>query len=227
MSDAAPARAHQAEAVGILKVPGTEHLLVCFAGPILGILTHRTKGRSIPCSGPETCPTGLHRSDTTYYGFAPAWSFDRQRSLWRPGALQITECLEEMLRGRPLLGELWLLSREVGKRKNTRVVGTFIERRDDPEFQRSWDVKPAVRRYYHETEIHFGASNPIPGKVMIEPLAVPAPALPELQAAPVPPPPPAELLEKVRKVLPNLAKRMAAAAPAAPAAEPAANGKHP
>ncbi len=169
----------QSSPVNILRVPASGILCVRFLGPIRGLLTHRQGGHSVPCLGPARCPSGLHRGRSVWKGYSPAEGWDAATGLWRPAVLEITERLEEVLRGRPLRGEVWTLARESTGERNAAVYGVFAERVDASALRPPFDVLPVLKRFFHEDDFPFDLPNPLPGRLMLEPSSDPPPRLPE------------------------------------------------
>jgi len=95
--------------VRVVSVPIEIPLVVRFLGPVMGLETHWKSSRTIPCPGVDTCPPALHRLGTIWRGYSAAESWDDAAHVWRPSVLEVTECLEETLRGRDLRGEVWAL----------------------------------------------------------------------------------------------------------------------
>jgi hypothetical protein len=141
-------------------------------------------------------------------GYAPCRHWDNRLTRWSPAVLEVTECLEETLRGRSLTGEVWLLSREGGRKRSGKVCGAFMERKQDPQLVATFDVRPPLFRLYHTTELALGIANPLPPKLVLPQVDLPGPAIPDQAAPPAPAKPTAEQLEKLR-----LFTRRGAAAP--------------
>jgi len=176
-------------AVRVLVVPRAAKLVVAFAGSPVGLLAHWFKGRSRPCPGETECVTSVHRGATTWYGYAPVYYASADARAWVPAVLEVTESLEETLRHRNLLGEVWTLFREPGRKRTLRVAGELNANQGcAPRPLRSFDVRPTVQRLYHTSQIQFGAKNPTPDTLHLPVLraddaAAPAdePGLPDQQ----------------------------------------------
>lgn len=177
---AAPSeRAPQSEVARVVTVPSNDSLTVLFSGPPLGILAHWIGKRNKACPGLAECPATIHRIAPTWYGYAPVRLWDPGRGAWVGHVLEVTESLEEQLRGLDLVGSVWVLARAPGKKRGARVEGIFVERRSEPALLAHFDVRPAVQRLYHTSEIYFGVRNPTPPKVMIEVAECAGPNLPK------------------------------------------------
>lgn len=203
------ARAHQVEPVRILPVPLTGEIAVLFCGPLAGLLVHRQQGRPIACPGEGSCPTATHRGRTLYYGYAPVRAWRPQRGDWAAVVLEATEHLEELLRGRTLRGELWLLARATDRKRTGPVGGVYLETRPEAEVPPPFDVRPALARLYHTTELALGVANPLPARVVIPPAQLaPPPGADRFGLADPPRPTPAHA-DSLRRIAPH---GMAAAA---------------
>jgi hypothetical protein len=196
------------QVVRILAVPRAEGLCVLFCGPYQGLLTHYLQGRSWGCPGPEKCPTNVHRARTLWKGYAPVRAWNATQDHWFPGVLEITEALEETLRGRRLAGEVWMLHRENDRKKSGPIAGVLLETRPPSPLSAPFDIRPPLCRMYHSLDLELGVPNPLPAKVTA-PIALgerpPLPAAP--QAAEVSPPTPQQL-QKLRRLagMPGAAK---------------------
>jgi hypothetical protein len=184
----APTPSHR-EAVRIVSVPLAGELAVLFCGPIEGLLVHRYQGRGWGCPGEESCLPVVHRSRTLYYGYAPAHVWRPRQEDWCPGVLEITEALEELLRGRRLVGEVWLLQRQTTKKKTGPVGGVLLECKDPGVTPPAFDIRAPLYRLYHSTTLQLGVPNPLPRKLLLPPVKMdppPGPAAFGLAEAPTP-----------------------------------------
>lgn len=164
--------------VKVLSVPGGVPIVVKFLGQVQGLNTHWKAGRSHPCPGPDDCPSSLHRIPPIWKGYAPVEVWEAVPQIWRAWVLEVTESLEEQLRKRQLRGETWTLFRAGGKRKTDPVQAVFCERVEENKVSPAFDLLPVLQRLYHCQEIRFGAANPLPPRVVIEPIHGDAPTLP-------------------------------------------------
>jgi hypothetical protein len=89
--------------------------------------------------------------------------------VWAAVVLEITEALEEQLRGRDLTGEMWHLMRSAVSKKSAQVSGIFYSKRTEAQLSKTFDVIAPIQRLYHSTELEFGAVNALPAKGMVEP----------------------------------------------------------
>lgn len=154
--------------VHILSVPRTGYLLVVFAGPYRGANFHWKGVASVPCLPEPDCPVSLHRSGTTWKGFAPVRQWDHVLGVWTPWTMEITEALEEMLRGHDLRGQLWRLSRQRKKKGPGACQGVLEELRDDPELLVPFDIRQVVERRYRCGPITWDVPNPVKPKLKVE-----------------------------------------------------------
>lgn len=172
-------------AVQLFESPPNVPQTVRFLGPYLGAIFHWHANRSWPCPGPAECPNTIHRARSVWKGFAPAERWCETSRLWFPGVQGVTEALEELLRGRTLRGEVWLLTRIQEGRKAGPLRGVYCERQQEGVLSPCWDILPVLLRLLHVDKLLLGVPNPMPAKLVIEPTAGPAPHLPpELLPAP-------------------------------------------
>jgi hypothetical protein len=200
MSHPHPPSGGSREAVSVLPVPKAGELSVLFLGPYQGLLTHWHSGRSWPCPGLDECPAAIHRARCVWKGYAPVLAWDVLTSIWRPRVLELTEVLEEKLRGRNLAGEVWLLYRVEAGRKSAPIEAVHLERRPSAELPAPFDVTAPLLRFYHVTNLTLGVPNPLPGKLLLEGISAPAPRLPVLPPSPADIPPTPEQLARLREL---------------------------
>jgi hypothetical protein len=161
--------------VHILSVPRTGYIIVAFAGPYRGLMMHWRQGGSVPCLPEPDCPQATHKSGSTWKAYAPCRQWDHAIGCWIPFALEITEALEETLRGRDLRGEVWRLSRARKKKKPGAVQGVLEERRDDPSLMVAFDVRQVIERRYHCGPLLWDIPNPVHPKLTVETTDAPPP----------------------------------------------------
>lgn len=198
-SDSAPSGAPR-EAVRIVSVPLAGEIVVLFCAPLEGLLVHRVQGRPVACPGEGSCAPGVHRGRTLYYGYAPVRVWRARDESWVAAVLEVTEHLEELLRGRTLPGELWLLRRECERKKTGPCVGVFLETRAAADTPPPFDVRPALCRLYHTTELALGVGNPIPARVHLPKLSLSPPPGAEAFGLSDPPRPSEADAEALRRV---------------------------
>ena len=183
MSQADAPRPAPLEPVRVLSVPEGIPICVRFLGPILGLDTHWKNGTK-PCPGEDECPPTIHRLGIIWRGYAPVESWENSRQVWRPWVLEVTEALEETLRGRQLRGETWLLERTREKGRTAAVIGVYCEAMLPDDVRPGFDVEPVLRRIFHCGKLRLGTRNPVPAKVMLEVMPGKPPVLPGEQAQP-------------------------------------------
>lgn len=196
------------EVVRIVPVPIAHPIVVLFAGPVEGLLVHRHQSRPHACPGEASCPPTVHRARTLWYGYAPVYVWRTGREDWAAGILEVTEALEEVLRGRDLRGELWMLERSTAKRKTGPVGGVLLERRDDVATPPPFDIRAPLHRLYHTTELLLGVGNPLPRKLVMEPARLAPPPSPEAFGLAEPPRPTESQAESLRRIAPQGAGRL-------------------
>lgn len=211
--------------VQVLSVPAESPIAIRFLGAIYGLNTHWHSGKSVPCPGAQECPLPVHRSRMLFKAYGPVERWEATHGVWRPAVLEITENLEERLRGRDLRGEVWVLSREDAKAKASPVIGAFCEALPHAEVSAAFDIVPILCRFYHVQTLALGAANPIPPKVFLEAVEGPPPNLPpELQPAKAREASPEET-ERIRKQLQEAMSSMGKGRGAHVSDDPERNGK--
>jgi hypothetical protein len=98
--------------------------------------------------------------------------------VWRAWVLEVTESLEEALRGRELRGETWTLFRVQKNGKTDPVQAVYCERVPESKLSTTFDILPVLLRLFHVSSLRLGAANPLPPKIMMEPVAGDAPTIP-------------------------------------------------
>jgi hypothetical protein len=193
-----------ARPVRIQSCKPDQPMTVCFAGPILGLLTHRHGGQPFPCLGESRCPASMHRSRIIWKGYAPGEIWEKLTEFWIPCVIECTENMDDFLQGRKLQGEVWSFWREGGK-KDGAVLGAYSQTLAE-EDRRDWfSIVPILERLYHHCGLVLGAENPIPRKTLLSPRPGVQPRLVKELMAPLPADVPAspeqmaELREQMRK----------------------------
>lgn len=187
--------------VKVISVPQGTGIYVKFLGNLRGLLTHWKSGRTVPCSGDDTCPITLHRTAKIFKAYAAVleWRPDVQR--WRPAVLEATANLEEYLRGRKLRGEVWILAREKEKEKTSPVKGAYVETVIEPSLQDEFAIEDVLCRLFNVNCLNLGVPNPLPKKIVLQDVLDPPPPVPlDFQAEAPQPEDPAERA-KVRELL--------------------------
>jgi hypothetical protein len=208
--------------VQVVQIPANVPVTVRFLAGYQGLLTHWLNGRSWPCAGPVDCPAAQHRARTLWRGYAPGETWDQTQRLWFPGVVPLTEALEEVLRGRELRGEVWLLTRHQEGKKQGTVEGMYCETQEEATVSQPFDIVPILLRFYHCSSLLLGVPNPMPAKVVIPPAAAPAPKLPAglEQAAPT------EATQEQRKLFSERLKNLKSKGAAAANGEAHSNGSN-
>ena len=184
-----PSSATPFNSVRIKAVPLAPPIHVKFLGALRGILTHWAKGHSVPCDGDAKCPPALHRSGVFFKAYAPAEWWISHEQVWRPAVLEATSNLEEILRGRKLRGETWLLSREKEADKSSAVCAAYCETIAESLLSPTFDILPVLQRVFNRLDLVLDVANPTPRRVILPDAAGAPPIIPaDLQ----PPPPLAE-----------------------------------
>jgi len=83
--------------VGIVTVRAGETLSGVILGPVVGVMTHFSNGRSAPCVGAQNCT--FHQLELRWQGFLPFWASNRdwrgKRSGVFPCVLLVTKAIGE------------------------------------------------------------------------------------------------------------------------------------
>jgi hypothetical protein len=104
--------------------------------------------------------------------------------------IQATSNLEEQLRGRPIRGEVWELTRTWRKDKRGPVTGAYLLTLPEEELTPGRDVKPVLQRVFATEDVSLDQKNPNPPRVFDSEVRIENPALRKL-VRPTSPPPPA------------------------------------
>jgi hypothetical protein len=159
-------------ALRVLRVdPGQSFKIRLVSQRYGGLLTHWVRGRSVLCDGNE-CPALQHRSGTYWKGYALVEQWHGVKALWCPSVLEITENLELDFRGRYKRGQVWLLQRapQVGRHK-TGVFGVLMFEGQQENLRVPFDFLPVLRNLYHVSTIVLDKDNPMPARILVEPVA--------------------------------------------------------
>jgi hypothetical protein len=149
-----------------------------------GLFTHyvrvQGKGESVYCD-PAFCCTGRVRDKRFWKGYAACQWWRPELKVWVPITLEITESLELDFRDRFARGQVWELYRgEKTKRKQSPTMGRLL-RQDAPEsVPPEFDYKPPLSSLYHVFELDLSVKNPLPKRVLVEPIADEGPELPKV-----------------------------------------------
>lgn len=162
----------QPNALGILRVfrieEGTTVHARTLSDGYLGLFTHYVKRRSVLCQG-EDCEAAIHRAGKIWKGYAAVELWNAPTNRWNPFVLEITESLELDLRGIWKRGQVWEFYRELPvKKKSMPISGKLLEERDPTTVPPAFDFRPVLLHLYHVHQIHLGALNPMPPRVIVK-----------------------------------------------------------
>jgi hypothetical protein len=177
VSDPRPRGGDAPRPVRILRVGEGESHLIRFLAGYAGCIIHYYNGAYVPCLGVVDCDPRIHRCRELWRGWAPAQTWEELSNLWWPVVLEITEALEEVLRGRQLRGEAWALTRPTVKKKGSPILGVFVDKLEGDKLPRPFDILPILQRAYHMPGIQLGIKNPTPPKLILGPSDLPPPEL--------------------------------------------------
>lgn len=175
MSTPKPRGGDSPRPVRVLRVLEDQSHVVRFLAGYAGCLLHFHGKHYHPCLGPVDCPLVLHKAKSLWRGWAPILHWEELTQLWWPMVLEITESLEEALRGRQLRGESWALTRPRTKAVGSPVLGIYLERVNAAELPKPFDIRPILQRVYHSPGIELGTPNPMPPKTVLGPIEGPLP----------------------------------------------------
>lgn len=148
---------------------------VRFLDQVRGVLIHRQGKVQKPCTEPDPCPGPYHRWQTLWKGYAPAEVWSQQEQVWWPTVLEVTEALEESLRGHALRGSSWLLTRPQPSEKPCPVLGRFLKRYPDDQVRKPFPIEPVLCRLFHVASIRLETANPLQPKILLEAATGPGP----------------------------------------------------
>jgi len=187
--------------VQILSVKDNTTHIVRFLGDYKGHMMHHVpRLGSWPCLG-ASCPISTHRHRSVWKGFGPAEEFFTELNAWYLCVIEVTEALDESLRGFPMRGQTWLLTHPRPTDKQTPVMGMFLQHDDPAALRPAFDVGPVLERVYRGVKMDLGCANPVPPRIVDEGESDSGPA--QLQAERREPPKPAteEQWAQLRKMI--------------------------
>jgi len=192
--------------VQVLRVPAWDSHVVLFLAPLHGQLGHWERGRIVSCPGGQLCAAKHAHQKLFWYGYAPIYYLDPRTRKFDPWVLEVTSNMEERLRGRDLVGEVWVLTRDTGKGTSGEVWGEYLETRPKDQIPKPFSIEEPVKRMTGARVFYPHSPNPTPPAVCPEREEVP---LPDLQkfAPPVEPVlPPEEIRKRIQSGIRELAK---------------------
>lgn len=171
--------------VEILSIKAYQNAVVRFLGDYRGTLIHWDGKRSHHCVGQPECPRSLHEKRTLWKGYAPVELWDKAQELWLPFVLELTENLEEQLRGQPLRGQCYLLIRAEKKDKTGAVGAVYCQTFEN--VPRAFPIEPVLLRCFRVETLCLDVPNTLPQRVSASPSTGDAPQLPKTFQATEPP----------------------------------------
>lgn len=114
---------------------------------------------------------GIKRQDLVWKGYVAAEAYEQRQNLWLPCVLEITEHMELDLRGEPLRGQVWSVTRPhpTKKAKHPPMIATWLEDRDPDSFPVPFDMQPTLRILYHTDQVLLDVPNGLPARPMVLP----------------------------------------------------------
>jgi len=154
----------------LTSVPQEGSITVIFLANSIGVNIHWPRRTPVPCPGHVHCKTDVHRSRTVWKGYAAVeiWR-PKPHADWCPTVLEITERLDELLKGRDYRGEVWSLFRQSGRQGHAEVTGHLLQTRASDSCRDPFRVEGVVQRIYRTPHIDFGAESPLPPRVFLAP----------------------------------------------------------
>lgn len=145
---------------------------------VMGLLYHwekARKGHSVPC--PTTCPPTFHRCGPHWHGYLAVEIWCETAGPWWPWVLEVTEHLEQDMRGKVKRGQTWLIQRVLNdKGKYAEVAGVLTEECPPHAVPMAFDMRPVLWSIYHRCDIELWCANPLPDRVYVRGSDAPPPA---------------------------------------------------
>lgn len=171
-----PDRSEPEVEIRVLRVEKASKIVVrTLSNRYGGCFTHYTKDGSKYCPGRDDC--NYHRLDRVWKGYACVEKYEQTSNLWLPFVLEITEALEQDLRGRWQRGQVWQLERDAPAtaKKKPPVRGKLIEECNPDTFPPAFNLQPVLLWLYRVHEVRLDHENPMPARVRLAPSPGPAP----------------------------------------------------
>lgn len=166
------------EPVEIHSVKSSQPSVMRLLGKIRGMMQHWNGKRSVACRGDGDCLPARHKTQVIWKGYVAAQLWSDTLCVWSPTLLEVTEALEELLRGRKLRGEVWKFVRKGKGKKTDPVSGIFCEKQGESVLSPEFDVYEFLKRFFREPSFPFDLPNPLTRKLILPAVAGPAPVLP-------------------------------------------------
>lgn len=136
---------------------------------VFGLWTHYTN-RSVYCH-PDACPASTHCKPRFWKGYVSVDTWLEDQKKWLPGALEVTENLELDFRWKIQRGQVWELSCPPARpKKHFPVSGLLLEECDPATVPHALDLVPCLKGIYHTETIDLTFANPLPERVMVQPV---------------------------------------------------------
>jgi hypothetical protein len=135
-----------------------------------GMMTHYRPRCPIYCPGVKICDPSLHKLAAVWKAYAPVevWRENPYRD-WIPAVFEVTERLDELLKGEQLRGQVWCLRRVPIAPKRAECTGNFSEFCDASKLRKPFSMLPILTRVYHTPVIVLGIPNPKPPRIFLAP----------------------------------------------------------
>jgi hypothetical protein len=135
-----------------------------------GCMTHYKPRCPIYCPGPKLCDPSLHKLTGIWKAYAPieVWRDSPDRD-WIPAVFEVTERMDELLKGEQLRGQVWAMRRVPIGPKRAECTGNFCEMCDPARLRQPFNMLPILTRIYHTPHIVLGVPNPKPPRIFLEP----------------------------------------------------------
>lgn len=156
---------------------GTDYHVRLLSEAYGGLFTHYAR-KSFLCTGEKDCPSHIHKYEKIWKGYAAVDIWLKERKVWLPFVLEISEHLELDFRGLWKRGQVWEIWRDhpVAK-KPSPVQAKLQEEREPDRVPKAFDFVSVLKTRYHTSYIDLTAKNPLPPRVFVEESAGDGPAV--------------------------------------------------
>lgn len=145
---------------------GAEIFVRILSNEMCGLFTHYLTNGSVYCPG-DRCECANRAKRRIWKGYLLVEAYDQAINLWAPGVLEVTEYLEQDLRGQWDRGQVWRIWRETTKPKGGNPLrGQFEQELDANLIPKPFCFKAVLQHLYHTTAIATHHKNPLPGRIV-------------------------------------------------------------
>lgn len=156
--------------------PGSEFRLRTLSPAYSGLLSHYTRNGSEWCN-PRGCQSPYHKKGPIWKGYCTCDLYDEANRWWAPIVFELTETCELDFRGVYKRGQVWVVERAaIVEKSKPPCRARLIGEADPAELPPAYDYMPVLRSVYHAFELTVGIPNPLPPRVMVQPMTGAPPA---------------------------------------------------